>query len=360
MNTIPFNVLDFIILFGGALSILMSIAQVIRPNKKFGNWYFCVVFLATGLFLFYFYFHISIRDFDYTYRYAPIMFILMFATIPIHYASGYKILVREITIDRKDLAHFTPAAVAFIIAVLNETGIITCRSALPWIPTPSINIVHYVLIIAWLILFLIYEIILVAQFFLQLRHSAFNRNLYPVIFSILFFILIVILLMISQILYLFEMTKITMSLISLIIVIWYLFTYLFPDMYPSLNAAIGRYELVHTKRIDRDSIRSQLMDLIQDEKVFCDEDLTLQRLASMLSMTPHQLSEFLNRELNRNFSSFINFHRIEEAKHLLVSDPERSIISIALAVGFNSKSVFYNAFMKYAGKSPLKYRKDNL
>ena len=98
---------------------------------------------------------------------------------------------------------------------------------------------------------------------------------------------------------------------------------------------------------------------MEDEKLFCDEDLTLNRMADILSLTPHQVSEFLNNVLETNFNSFINSYRIDEAKQLLMEDSERSILSVAYSVGFNSKSVFYNAFTKVTGTSPTKFRKDH-
>ena len=41
----------------------------------------------------------------------------------------------------------------------------------------------------------------------------------------------------------------------------------------------------------------------------------------------------------------------------LVRDPERSVISVAYEVGFNSKSSFYDAFSRYTGVTPQTYRK---
>jgi len=94
-----------------------------------------------------------------------------------------------------------------------------------------------------------------------------------------------------------------------------------------------------------------------EEKLYRDEDLTLKKLADHLSLKPNQLSEFLNNHLNRNFNSYVNFYRVEEAKKILIEEMERTIISIAYLVGFNSKSVFNTSFSKFTGMSPAQYRK---
>ena len=77
-------------------------------------------------------------------------------------------------------------------------------------------------------------------------------------------------------------------------------------------------------------------------------------------MTAHQLSQLLNEKLNVNFYTFINKYRIQEARRILTEEPDKSIIAIAYDVGFNSKSSFYEAFSKFTGKTPYRYRKDAL
>src|SRR4030095_13495565 len=87
--------------------------------------------------------------------------------------------------------------------------------------------------------------------------------------------------------------------------------------------------------------------------------VTLQKLAKTLAISPHHLSQIINEQLNQNFFDFINYHRIEEAKRMLV-DPARphySILAISEEVGFNSKSAFNAAFKKHTDMTPSEFRK---
>ena len=116
-----------------------------------------------------------------------------------------------------------------------------------------------------------------------------------------------------------------------------------------------KYRISHIKGIDLEDLGRKIEELMKDEKVYCDEDLTLARLADMLELSSHQLSEYLNRHLAKNFYSFINEYRIQEAK-ILLKEPGRSVLTIALNVGYNSKSAFYRAFVKETGMTPNKFR----
>ncbi len=106
-------------------------------------------------------------------------------------------------------------------------------------------------------------------------------------------------------------------------------------------------------------ISHQLLHLMETEKPYLEPELTLPQLADKLGVVPHQLSQVINREMNKSFFDFVNEYRIQEAKRLL-SSPQcdhLSILGIALDAGFNSKSAFYIAFGKYAGITPSEYRK---
>ncbi|MGB7925005.1 MAG: helix-turn-helix domain-containing protein [Pyrinomonadaceae bacterium] len=101
--------------------------------------------------------------------------------------------------------------------------------------------------------------------------------------------------------------------------------------------------------------------LMETEKPYREGDLTLQKLATGLSISPHHLSQIINERLNQNFFDFVNAHRIEEAKRMLVDPGKKhySILAIAEEVGFNSKSAFNTAFKKHASMTPSEFRKSS-
>ena len=96
---------------------------------------------------------------------------------------------------------------------------------------------------------------------------------------------------------------------------------------------------------------------IKQQKLYMDPDITLDSLAEQLEILPRDLSMLINRHFGINFYTFINRYRIDEAKRML-KDPsiKDTITDIYLAVGFNSKSVFYTFFKKFEGVTPTKYR----
>jgi ligand-binding sensor domain-containing protein/AraC-like DNA-binding protein len=102
----------------------------------------------------------------------------------------------------------------------------------------------------------------------------------------------------------------------------------------------------------------KLKHLMEVEKAYLDADISLQSLAEKLSITSRVLSQVLNEKMDRNFSDFINFYRVEEAKKILM-DPrsaQKKIIALAFDVGFNTKVAFYNAFKKFTHMTPAQYR----
>lgn len=149
------------------------------------------------------------------------------------------------------------------------------------------------------------------------------------------------------------------ALMGMIIIVTYIVGQRYPQFIQILRAEVEKkqYQRSLLETVDTDRIQAELMRLINEKKIFLDDEMTLPLLAEELEISPHQLSQFLNERLNMNFNSFINKHRVEEAKRLLLEEPERSILSVSYEVGFNSKSSFYEAFSRFSHCTPQQYRK---
>jgi AraC-like DNA-binding protein len=103
----------------------------------------------------------------------------------------------------------------------------------------------------------------------------------------------------------------------------------------------------------------KLIILMTREKLFIRSDLKLGDLADKLKISVHNVSQVINSSFEQSFYDFINGFRIEEAIRMMNSNDHinESLIGIAYSCGFNNKVSFNNAFRKFTGISPGKYRK---
>ena len=134
-----------------------------------------------------------------------------------------------------------------------------------------------------------------------------------------------------------------------------------PIIFPTetSNQKNKKYEWSTLTDAKSEEYLSKLSLVMNREKPYLDSDLTLQKLAGSIEVTPQHLSQVINEKLNQNFFDFVNCYRIKEAKRLLV-DPRGellTILAIAEEVGFNSKSSFNSAFKKLTGMTPSEYKK---
>jgi AraC-like DNA-binding protein len=106
------------------------------------------------------------------------------------------------------------------------------------------------------------------------------------------------------------------------------------------------------------TVIERLEHAMKQEKLYRDENLSLQMLAERINENPNLVSYVLNTGLNQSFYDYINQHRVEEVKSKL-ADPKYAhlkLIEIAFECGFNSKATFNRAFKKVTGTSPTVYR----
>lgn len=122
------------------------------------------------------------------------------------------------------------------------------------------------------------------------------------------------------------------------------------------NKKGGKYESSALSEQRLIQLANKIHTSMQQEKLYRDPDLSLRKVAKKINELPNYVSQALNRQIGESFFDYVNRWRIEEAKQKL-SVHSDTVLAIAEATGFNSRSSFYNAFKKYTGQTPSAYRK---
>ncbi len=81
-------------------------------------------------------------------------------------------------------------------------------------------------------------------------------------------------------------------------------------------------------------------------------------IAQELGISRSYLSNMFREKTGRTLSQFIIDQKIVEAKRLL-QFTDKSIVDIAIHLGFSSQSHFQNTFKKQVGQTPLEYKREN-
>lgn len=106
---------------------------------------------------------------------------------------------------------------------------------------------------------------------------------------------------------------------------------------------------------DRDICR-QVEVILLDKQLYCDPDLTLERLARKIGIPAKKISRAVNRVQGHNVSQMINGYRIAQAQRLLLTT-RLTVTEIMLESGFRTKSNFNREFLRISNMNPGAYRK---
>lgn len=106
-------------------------------------------------------------------------------------------------------------------------------------------------------------------------------------------------------------------------------------------------------------LKVQLENLINQEGIYTNQNLKVSDLAKLLEVNEKDLSLFIHENYGMSFTDYINFHRVEKVKTLLLAPEQERFTLLALAeqAGFSSKSSFNAVFKKVTGLTPTQYKK---
>lgn len=89
---------------------------------------------------------------------------------------------------------------------------------------------------------------------------------------------------------------------------------------------------------------------------YSDSELNMAVLAKKMNISTSYLGKLFHDHTGKSVSAFLTEIRLEQARMLLLQDPERSVVQIAADVGYPNPGYFSTKFKKYFGVSPSSLR----
>jgi AraC-like DNA-binding protein len=352
-------VLNHLLFFGGSLAFIMAFAQFLQVFRHarhlwLGIFFSCISFIGFHQYYFGTY-DIPSHNLS-LFRGQMVLFMLG----PAMFFFYKELFFEDFRIKLQHMVHFIPPLLSSCVDIYMYVSAGVSNGIIMEIRTFLLDNNFYYIMSAGVI-FVIYNVhILTKEDFISLMKRKMKNKVNQVALIFVVMVLVITILLV----YAVAVRNVTLGrfFMTLMIVPFafiLLVGYLNPEIIHVLTSEVrkNRYERSLMTGLDMEALKMRLEDFMKEDKLFCDEDLNLKRLADMLSISPHKMSEFLNKHMKISFNDYINTYRVAEAIDLMQSQPDRSIASICFSVGFNSKSAFYDAFAKFVGISPARYRK---
>ena len=96
----------------------------------------------------------------------------------------------------------------------------------------------------------------------------------------------------------------------------------------------------------------RICTLMDTEQPYLLSDLKLSDVSAMLSTNSRYVSEAIKNQRGCSFTQFVNGYRVEYAKKMLLSQPDRKMTEVISASGFSGESSFFRIFKSFTGLTP--------
>ncbi len=122
-----------------------------------------------------------------------------------------------------------------------------------------------------------------------------------------------------------------------------------------------KYVSNNMSRAEARNIAARIEEVMKKEKPYLDAELKVGKLAEMVGISSHKLSQFFSQHKNISFYDYVNGYRVDEFKRMLKEEDVRNLTLSAVAeqAGFSSRASFFRYFKNIEGISPGEYMKSH-
>ncbi len=108
-----------------------------------------------------------------------------------------------------------------------------------------------------------------------------------------------------------------------------------------------------------EELRTEFDHKIHEGEMYQNPKFGLSDAASILSISPREMTEFISRAYRSNFYELINSHRVESAKKKLLSSDYDHLTNEAIgqSCGFGSRTTFIKSFKMSTGLTPKEFKR---
>lgn len=126
--------------------------------------------------------------------------------------------------------------------------------------------------------------------------------------------------------------------------------------------ALAKKDQKALSKTEIEALGLRMEKFMLDKKPYLLGELTLEELAKDMHENIQDISYYLNHYLHKNFFTYINEYRVNEAKARIANRNNKNLTLLAIGYdsGFNSKSSFNSLFKQYTGYTPSEYQRKTL
>jgi AraC-like DNA-binding protein len=365
---VNFSLINLFYLFTSLVGLFIFIVlNLKKKSKNSSNFLISLFVLMHSIFILDLFFFLTNLRYSYPHSlFMSITFSFLYGPVIYFY---YKKIALNYTLKWRDVLHLIPTVIIFIVILpyyffpIEEK--LKMMLELSAISTKELYDYIFILKLSSLI---IYSFLIVRIFYkfsrfnkkLSTANLKWQRGLARLVSIYVVFYLVYGLIIVSEVIprieFIFHLQIVTMAI--MVLYIGYK-VYLIPTLFSSefFENENNKYKKSGLTTSFSNDLKEKLIFLFENEKIYRQNDSSLEILSNKLDTTRHNTSQVINEHFNLNFFELINKYRIAEALDILQSDTHNNlnIIDVAYEVGFNNKVTFNKSFKKIISLTPSQY-----